>query len=88
MPILSAFRPSPAVALHPQRAIKDVEFHLRQALGSASKPGAGEEGQEVAQAAAEGLSLLLCQEGRDKEAAKVLKRRGFRLVVWALCLPV
>ena len=58
--------------------MKDVEFHFRQALGAASKPGAGEEEQDVAQAAAEGLSLLLCQEGRDKEAAKVLKRRGFR----------
>eukprot|EP00752_Nemacystus_decipiens_P001527 g1497.t1 len=67
-----------ARGLSRQRAVKDVEFHLRQALGSASKPEAGEEAQEVAQAAAEGLSLLLCQEGRDKEAAKVLKRRGFR----------
>ncbi|CAM9691891.1 unnamed protein product [Ectocarpus fasciculatus] len=61
-----------------QRAIKDVEFHLRQALGSASKPGGGDQGEEVAQAAAERLSLLLCQEGRNKEAAKVLKRHGFR----------
>lgn len=55
-----------------------MEFHLRQALGAASKPGTGEEGQEVARTAAESLSLLLCQEGRDKEAAKVLKRQGFR----------
>jgi len=56
---------------------------MRQALGAASKHGTGEEGQEVARAAAEGLSLLLCQEGRDKEAAKVLKRQGFRYGVFA-----
>ncbi|CAB1097788.1 unnamed protein product [Ectocarpus sp. CCAP 1310/34] len=47
-----------------------------QALRSASK--SGDQGEEVAQAAAERLSLLLCQEGRNKEAAKVLKRHGFR----------
>lgn len=28
--------------------------------------------------AAERLALLLCQEGRDKEAAKILKNHGFR----------
>ncbi|CAM9323791.1 unnamed protein product [Scytosiphon promiscuus] len=67
-----------ARGLSQQRAIKDVEFHLRQALGAASKAGTGAQGEEIAQAAAEGLSLLLCQEGRDKEAAKVLKRQGFR----------
>ncbi|CAN0392079.1 unnamed protein product [Ectocarpus sp. 12 AP-2014] len=67
-----------ARGLSHQRAIKDVEFHLRQALGSASKPGGGYQGEEIAQAAAERLSLLLCQEGRNKEAAKVLKRHGFR----------
>lgn len=55
-----------------------MEFHLRLALGSASKPEAGAEGEEIAQAAAERLALLLCQEGRDKEAATVLKRHGFR----------
>lgn len=61
-----------------QRAIRDVEFHLRLALGSASKAGTGPEGEEIARAAAERLALLLCQEGRNKEAAKILKRQGFR----------
>lgn len=58
-----------------------MEFHLRQALGCASKArerGGGEAAEELGQSAAERLSLLLCQEGKDKEAAKILKRHGFR----------
>lgn len=71
------FRPS----LSPiQRAIHDVEFHLRQALSCASKArqsGEGEAAEALSKSAAERLSLLLCQEGRDGEAAEVLKRHGF-----------
>ena len=69
---------SPLFCAKYQRAIRDVEFHLRLAIGSASKSGTGPEGEEIARVAAERLALLLCQEGRNKEAAKILKRQGFR----------
>lgn len=68
----------PSIKTKYQRAVRDVEFHLRLALASASKPGTGPEGEEIARTAAERLALLLCQEGRNKEAAKILKRQGFR----------
>ncbi|CAN0053150.1 unnamed protein product [Discosporangium mesarthrocarpum] len=70
-----------------KRAIHDVKDHLMQALslstpkagaGAGEAAGAGAGNPEVAEESASLLSLLLCQEGQEREAAGLLKRQGFR----------
>lgn len=57
-----------------------MESHLRQALECAARTAGRREEEEddLARTATERLSLLLCQEGRDDEAAEMLKGHGFR----------